>query len=792
MKLKRWLCFMLAGLLTVLPAAGCGKQEQTGGMNTDTTENREETGEGMILETVNEEEIANMYEGYRLLWHDEFESDELNPDNWTIELREPGWTNNEMQAYTDSEKNVYIEDGKLILKAVKDKNENGLTCYTSGKVNSKGKKQFLYGKVVVRAKVPAGQGLWPAIWMMPQDESFYGQWPKCGEIDIMEILGNQTNTLYANIHYGMPHGENQGIYQMEEGNFSDDFHEYSLEWEPDEMRFYVDGELYHTVNNWYTAVEGEDRVTYPAPFDQPFFVQLNLAVGGDWPGAPDATTNFDEAEFAIDYVRVYQKEAYDTDVVNPSFVMGEPDATGNYVRNGDFGVQEDLNDEEDWKFILMEGGKGEAQIKDGVMCITSTNAGSQEYSVQLVQPDVPIEQGGMYRVTFEAMAEEEREMKVAVTAPERSWVRYLEDTPLKMTPEWTAYEFTFTMDRENDANGRLEFNMGSQGSTAAVYLRNVRLEKTGTVEAETGTVEKTIQSDGNFVYNGTFQYGDKRLKYWEVENNLEGASVEVTNQNLIRRLHAQVPEGQTDLQKLQVIQPGLTLTGGSTYNLTFEACGDAGQTITVDIGGWNFEAALTEEMSQYNYTFELEKGIEKPSLIFSLGAAGNIYIDNVKIKEDGALINASFANGFTGWIPFVDNGIANEVSYAVDSLTEENAAGFTIANTGEQNWMIQLMQKNIGLYKGRTYVLHFDAKCSVERRMECAAQRDGSQDDVWTEYGKDSFLLTSEYQTYTLEFEMTEENNLSAMITFSMGAIDGEVITEEHVIYIDNVVLEEK
>ncbi len=792
MKRKRLLCFLLAGLLTVQLAAGCGKQEQTAKTGVDENEIPTETGDAGDMETVNEEDIADLYEGYRLLWHDEFDSDELNTDNWTIEQREPGWTNNEMQAYTDSAQNVYIEDGKLILKAVKDKNENGLTCYTSGKVNSKGKKQFLYGKVVVRAKVPAGQGLWPAIWMMPQDESFYGQWPKCGEIDIMEILGNQTNTLYANIHYGMPHGENQGIYKMEDGNFSEDFHEFSLEWEPDEMRFYVDGELYHTVNNWYTAVEGEDKVTYPAPFDQPFFVQLNLAVGGDWPGAPDATTNFDEAEFAIDYVRVYQKEAYDTDVVNPSFVMGEPDATGNYVRNGDFEIAEDLSDEEDWKFILLEGGKGEAQIKDGALCITSTSAGSQEYSVQLVQPDIPIEQGGVYRVTFEAMAEEDREMKVAVTAPEKAWVRYLEDTSLKMTPEWTAYEFTFTMDRENDANGRLEFNMGSQGSTAAVYLRNVRLEKTGTVEVETGTSEKTIQSDGNYVYNGTFQYGDKRLKYWEVVNNLEGASVEVTNQNLIRRLHVQVPEGQSDLQKLQVIQPGLALAGGSTYNLTFDACGDAGQTITADIGGQSFEAELTEEMSQYSYSFELEKGIEKPSLVFSLGAAGNIYIDNVKIKEDGALINASFANGFTGWLPFVDNGIANEVSYAVDSLTEEDAAGFTIANTGEQNWMIQLMQKNISLYKGKTYVLRFDARCSVERRMECAAQRDGSQDDIWTEYGKDSFLLTSEYQTYTLEFEMTEENNLSAMITFSMGAIDGEVITEEHVIYIDNVVLEEK
>lgn len=796
MKKKRILAFAVIGAMTAALFSGCGQKEQAGSASIpETAASQEENGETVRGEAaLTEEEIAGLYEaeGYKLLWHDEFDGEELNTDNWNIELREPGWTNNELQAYTDSPENVYLADGMLILKPVKGKNENGLTCYTSGKVNSKGKRQFLYGKVVVRAKVPAGQGFWPAIWMMPQDESFYGQWPKCGEIDIMEILGNQTNLLYANIHYGLPHGENQGIYKLAEGNFSEDFHEYGLEWEPDEMRFYVDGELYHTVNNWYTAVEGEDEVTYPAPFDQPFFLQLNLAVGGDWPGDPDGTTDFEKAEFAIDYVRVYQKEAYDTDVVKPSSVMREPDETGNFVRNGDFAVQEDLEDEEDWKFILLEGGSGSAEIADGEMRITSASAGKQEYSVQLVQPAMPIEQGGVYRVTFEAMAEEEREMKVAVTAPEKSWVRYLEDTSLTMTPEWKSYEFTFTMDRENDAQGRLEFNMGNQGSTATIHLKNVRLEKTGTVEVEAAGAEKTIQSDGNYVYNGTFQFGDGRMKYWEVENHLEGALVEVTNQNLIRQLHAQVPEGTNSLEALQVTQPGLALVGGTAYNLTFDAYGDKAQTIQVSVGSQSFQVPLTEKLCNYSFSFSLKEGEKRPALSFKLGVEGNIYLDNVKIKEDGALINASFANGFTGWIPFVDNSIVSEVSYAVDSLSEADAAGFTINNTGDQNWMIQLMQKNISLYKGKSYVLRFDAKCSVERSIECAAQRDGSQDDVWTEYGKDSFLLTSEYQTYTLEFDMTEENNLAAMITFSMGAVNGEVITDSHVIYIDNVVLEEK
>jgi len=798
MRKKRIAACLLACVMTATLFSGCGSSRTVDGqvssgdaVATDVTADVGEA-DNTTQQIITDEDIADLYEGYHLLWHDEFDGDTLNAENWNIELREPGWTNNELQAYTDSPENVYVENGTLVLKAQKGKDANGLTNYTSGKVNSKSLHPFLYGKVVVRAKVPAGQGLWPAIWMMPQDESFYGQWPKCGEIDIMEILGNQTHILYSNIHYGLPHGENQGTYILEDGaHFSDDFHEYGLEWEPDEMRFYIDGEHFHTVRNWYTAVEGEDEVTYPAPFDQPFFVQMNLAVGGDWPGNPDRTTNFDNAKFEIDYVRVYQKSEYDTDVVKPSSIMGEPDETGNYVKNADFSVQENLSDTEGWIALFLEGGAGEIYIENSEMVVTTTAAGNQEYSVQLVQPAMPIEQGGVYKVTFEAMAEEEREMKVAVTAPEKSWIRYLPDTSLTLGTDWQPYEFTFTMQNENDAMGRLEFNMGNQGSKATIRLRNVRLEKTGNVEVETETVEKSIQSDGNYVYNGTFQYGEGRLKYWEIENNMEDAVVKVTNENLIRRLHAQVPAG-TALSDVVVKQPDLALVPGTAYNLTFDAFGDNGQNIQVQIGSEVFDVALTDSLSNYSFTFSLKEGDEKPDLSFLLGAEGNIYIDNVKIKEDGAIINASFSNGFTGWQPFMDSTLSDSVSYAVDSLSEDDAAGFTITNTGDQNWMIQLMQKNISLYKDKTYALTFDAKCSVDRNIQCAAQRDGSADDVWTEYGIDSFALTQEYQTYTLEFEMTEENNLSAMITFSMGAIDGDVITDSHVIYIDNVTLTEK
>ncbi len=416
-------------------------------------------------------------DGYNLLWSDEFDGNTLNEENWNRELRDPGWTNNELQEYTASDDNIFVRDGKLVLKAIKTE-KDGKEYYTSGKVNSQNKRDFMYGKVVVSAKVPEGQGLWPAIWMMPQDEQFYGQWPKCGEIDIMEVLGNQVDTAYGTLHYGEPHAEQQGTVVLKDGStFASEFHEYSVEWEPGEFRYYIDGEHYLTINDWFTAVNGEDEKPYPAPFNQPFFVQMNLAVGGNWPGNPDETTNFDNAEFEIDYVRVYQKDAYDTNVEKPEKNFREPTADGNLIYNGDFKDVEPLDDETNWFFLLFQNGQGAAEIKDETLIITSEAEGDVDYSVQLVQPELPMIKGKKYRLTFDARADEERDIVVCVSAPTAGWIRYLPDTTQTISTEWETYTFDFEMKDKDDNNGRLEYNLGHRGSTATFYLKNVRIEE---------------------------------------------------------------------------------------------------------------------------------------------------------------------------------------------------------------------------------------------------------------------------------------------------------------------------
>ena len=467
MKISKALSFAAAlSMLTCM--AGCGNNNNT---DTGSTPETAKTTEA-VTEAVDVPDI----DGYDLIWNDEFSGSALDESKWNYEPHEPGWTNEELQEYTTSTDNVFLRDGKLVIKAIKSE-KNGKDYYTSGKVTGQNKTDFTYGKVVVSAKVPEGQGLWPAIWMMPKDESYYGQWPKCGEIDIMEVLGNDVNTAYGTLHYGEPHGEIQGTWGLTGQSYADSFHEFSVEWEPGEIRWYIDGNLYNTANDWFTAVQGEDEKPYPAPFDQPFFVQMNLAVGGTWPGNPDATTDFDKAEFEVDYVRVYQKPAYDTNVKKPEKKFREALEDGNFIFNGDFSEAEDLTDDVNWKFLLFNGGEGAAEIKDNMIVITSEAEGTEEYSVQLVQPDLPMIKGKKYRVTFDAYADEERDIVVCVSAPSAGWIRYLQDTKLTLTTEKQTFTYDFEMKDKDDNNGRLEFNMGKRGSTATVYISNVRVEE---------------------------------------------------------------------------------------------------------------------------------------------------------------------------------------------------------------------------------------------------------------------------------------------------------------------------
>ena len=246
---------------------------------------------------------------YQLVWSDECSgSDGSAPDvtKWAIQTGGGGWGNNELESYTARPTNVQVSGGNLVITAIKEDytGADGIARhYTSARLQTKGLFSQQYGRFEARIKIPRGQGMWPAFWMLGNNIDTV-PWPACGENDIMENIGKEPSIVHASLHAGgYTGGEVSALYTLPNGqNFADDYHIFATEWEPQVIRFYVDGNLYAT----YTPASPPSGSAWP--FDgQAFFMLLNLAVGGDWPGNPDGTTQFPQ-QMLVDYVRVYQKK----------------------------------------------------------------------------------------------------------------------------------------------------------------------------------------------------------------------------------------------------------------------------------------------------------------------------------------------------------------------------------------------------------------------------------------------------------------------------------------------------
>lgn len=240
------------------------------------------------------------YTGYSLVWQDEFNGTELNTADWTRETGGHGWGNEELQYHTNRTDNAYLSDGSLIIEAKKE-NYNG-SGYTSARLITENKQTFAFGRIDIRAILPEGQGIWPALWMLGTNIRDIG-WPACGEIDIMELVGHEPSTVHGTAHWGP---QNQGYshykgegYQLNGGEkFSEKYHVFSLIWEPNSIKWLVDDNEYFQITP--SDVDGN------YPFNSDFFFIFNIAVGGRWPGSPDATTQFPQRMY-VDYVRVFQR-----------------------------------------------------------------------------------------------------------------------------------------------------------------------------------------------------------------------------------------------------------------------------------------------------------------------------------------------------------------------------------------------------------------------------------------------------------------------------------------------------
>ena len=271
---------------------------------------------------------------WKLTWSDEFDGNQIDRSKWDFDIGNgfynydtnqwiSGWGNNELEYYTKEPDNAMVKDGLLHIRAIKQP-MNGCG-YTSARLKSRnvdGSSLFSqkYGRFEFRAKVSTGKGIWPGLWLLPYDEK-YGGWPRSGEIDVMEARGQEPNKVLGTIHYGSgwPADTHSGKdYIFPNGGTIAEFHVYAIEWEPGEIRWLVDGKEYSDQTFWWSSGKQDgsgkginpsseaDVNPWPAPFDQPFFIVMNLAVGGQFLGRPDKSTKF-PAEMLVDYVRVYDK-----------------------------------------------------------------------------------------------------------------------------------------------------------------------------------------------------------------------------------------------------------------------------------------------------------------------------------------------------------------------------------------------------------------------------------------------------------------------------------------------------
>jgi beta-glucanase (GH16 family) len=245
---------------------------------------------------------------WKLVWSDEFNGPNgsgVDASKWTLEVNSEGGGNHELQYYTNRPQNARIQDGNLVIEARQGKYTGADSVtrnYTSARLQTAGKFSQTYGRFEARIKIPYGQGLWPAFWMLGDDIGKAG-WPDCGEIDIMENIGKEPSTVHGSIHGPGFTGADglEARYALPENRrLADDFHVFAVEWEPNAIRFYLDDNLY------VTRTRSDLRPSWKWVFDHPFFLLLNVAVGGDWPGNPDATTVFPQT-MPVDYVRVYKR-----------------------------------------------------------------------------------------------------------------------------------------------------------------------------------------------------------------------------------------------------------------------------------------------------------------------------------------------------------------------------------------------------------------------------------------------------------------------------------------------------
>ncbi|SFC11476.1 Beta-glucanase, GH16 family [Alkalibacterium subtropicum] len=617
---------------------------------------------------------------WELTWADEFDGESLDLSKWRIDEGNgfwsgdewiAGWGNNEKQYY--HEDNVTVEDGKLILEARQEQisDEQGDYDYTSGKILSDGLFSQTFGRFEARMKLPEGQGYWPAFWMMPQDDT-YGGWAASGELDIMENAGANTDKIGGAIHFGDVWPNNTylaGDYHFDAGSTTE-FNTYSVEWEPEEIRWYVNDELYYKTGDWYT-----EHYEYPAPFNQDFYMILNLAVGGWYGGEPDASTAF-PGQVEVDYVRVYEdaNANYDKSPSPLKETVEEPEEPSddldrdpanwegvgeNLVQDGSFDTTTTFGDPDSdatWKTFLMadhdpNGGKADFSVVDNVLNTEIQQVGWNWWQIQLMQ-HMQLEEG-TYKLTFDMSSELARDMRVELVGSGDE----IKVFPVDETEE--TYEMVFHVGADTES---LMFGFGreiDEEELAVPYnmtLDNIVLKAAEPVE-EAPAEPAPDEEDGEWVevgdnliedgmFDNTTDFGTADdLSTWNIHNQgdyenwagLAGFSV------VDGVVNAEITQVGWDWWQIQLYQ-NLGAIEDGTYRLSFDMASDKERNVRVELVRSGLEVmdfTVNEDMNTYEAIVEIENG-EDLQLLFGLGRLPdgeeletpyNVMIDNVSLTE---------------------------------------------------------------------------------------------------------------------------------------------------------------
>ncbi|MCS7201265.1 MAG: family 16 glycosylhydrolase [Dictyoglomus sp.] len=394
---------------------------------------------------------------YEVVWQENFDGPSINENIWSFEIGNghaqgiPGWGNAELQYY--KKENAYIENGVLVIEAKKEtvSDAYGTYNYTSARMKTQGKFNVKFGRIEFRAKLPKGKGIWPALWTLGEDITQVG-WPACGEIDVMELLGHEPNKVYGTVHGPGYSGAQSvgGNYKLPSGDFTQDFNIFAVEWDPIGIKWYVNNVKFFQVTKPELDFKGG------WVFNKPFFIIMNVAVGGYWPGYPDKTTVFPQKMY-VDYIKVYK-----------GVTMGAID-------NGNFEyplTNDQTNWPDDW-FVWFGsqygmGGTATAKVENKVAVVNVENYGGEPWHVQFNQW-VGLSKGKTYKLTFKAKAENGRDINVKFLHP-TNYTPYAIKT-FTLTSDWQNFDLQFSFNADYPvANLSIELGKTSNPTTGKVYF----------------------------------------------------------------------------------------------------------------------------------------------------------------------------------------------------------------------------------------------------------------------------------------------------------------------------------